>query len=304
MLSLYKLEVFNTVAQENSFSRAAEHLYMTQAAVSQHIHDLEIALGAQLFTRKPGGVQLTDAGIRLLDYTKNILGLVAQAESELTQVANLPHGSLLIGALPHAAALILPFWALPFQQTYPQLTLSVQPESAEVILDRVGDGLLDIGFVNTKIEDSHLKSTVLPDSEVGIIVHRNHAWSGRESISIREIDGQPFVACPARHYGNLWTNQLFSRFEISPRVIAELDDAKKILNAVHRDHAVTLLPRCIIRNRDDFHYLTLSEVEEINRPLYLYTSADLPISAIARAFLTQMAGSAADLDRLLAGLVK
>ena len=297
MLSLYKLEIFNAVAQERSFSRAAERLYMTQAAVSQHIHDLENALGAQLFTRKPGGVQLTEAGARLLDYTKQILGLVAQAESELTQVANLAHGALLIGALPHAAALVLPHWVLPFQQRYPQLTLSIQPESTPVILERVADGMLDLGFVDVPPEDGRLSSTPLPASEVGIIVSRNHPWSERDRISIRELDGQEFISCPARHYGRLWMNQMFARFEISPRIIAELDDTQKILELIRRQRAAAFLPRFIVQGQKEYHCLELSEAEEINHPLVLATLADSPISAIARAFLTQMSTDIFNLDQ-------
>jgi DNA-binding transcriptional LysR family regulator len=51
MLDLYKLQIFTTVAQEGSFSRAAEQLYMTQSAVSQHIKELETSLGVTLFER-------------------------------------------------------------------------------------------------------------------------------------------------------------------------------------------------------------------------------------------------------------
>jgi DNA-binding transcriptional LysR family regulator len=301
MLSLYKLEIFYTVAQESNFSRAAEHLYMTQAAVSQHIHDLEIALGAQLFVRKPAGVQLTGEGVRLLGYTKKILKLVAQAESELTQVAKLPHGSLIIGALPYAAALILPLWIQPFIQTYPQLTLSVQPEPSKVIIDKVADGLLDLGFVDSPIEDFQLVCTELPGCEVGIVVSQNNPWSRRESVSIQELNNQPFVTCPARHYGNLWTNQLFNRLDISPRIIAELDDIQKILDAVQQQSAVTLLPRCIIQGRNEYSYISLNDVNDMNKSLFLVTPADMPISAIARSLLTQMSLYFPNLYQILAG---
>ena len=62
MLDLYKLHIFTLVAREGSFSAAAQRLLMTQSGVSQHIQDLEHALGTALFVRGRRGVALTPAG--------------------------------------------------------------------------------------------------------------------------------------------------------------------------------------------------------------------------------------------------
>ena len=64
MLNLYKLEIFNTVAMEGNFSRAAERLLLTQPAVSQHMRDLEEILGTELFVRGPRGVRHGGSGRR------------------------------------------------------------------------------------------------------------------------------------------------------------------------------------------------------------------------------------------------
>jgi DNA-binding transcriptional LysR family regulator len=89
MLTLYKLEIFHTVSEEGSFSRAAERLRLTQPAVSQHIRDLEERLGKTLFQRSNRGVRLTAAGKLLLDYTRCILRMLAEAESAIAR----PQGS-------------------------------------------------------------------------------------------------------------------------------------------------------------------------------------------------------------------
>ncbi len=70
MLNLYKLEIFNRVAIDGSFSQAAEHLLLSQPAISQHIRDLEASLQSDLFIRGNRGVTLTPAGETLLDYTR------------------------------------------------------------------------------------------------------------------------------------------------------------------------------------------------------------------------------------------
>jgi DNA-binding transcriptional LysR family regulator len=75
MFSLYELEIFQTVAQEESISRAAERLYLTQPAVSQHVRALEDDLGIRLFERGPRGVTLTPSGKVLRDYARCLLRL-------------------------------------------------------------------------------------------------------------------------------------------------------------------------------------------------------------------------------------
>lgn len=92
MLSLYKLEIFNTVAIEGSFSKAADRLLLTQPAISQHIRDLENSLGRTLFERGNRGVMLTAAGETLLDYTRCILRMVTDAENALANLSEIKSG--------------------------------------------------------------------------------------------------------------------------------------------------------------------------------------------------------------------
>src|SRR5690606_38421729 len=100
MIDFYKLRVFAVVAREGSFSAAAERLYVTQSAVSQHIKDLETGLGRPLFLRNRRGVTLTAHGEVLQRYARDIFALVAQAEAALTDVAELREGRVSIGVTP------------------------------------------------------------------------------------------------------------------------------------------------------------------------------------------------------------
>ena len=118
MLSNYKLNIFAVVAQLGNISRAAEALYLTQSAVSQHIQSLEKILGVKLFTRSNKGVSLTPAGNKLLKFTDQILKLIAQAEYEITDINIMTEGTLKIGATGNAASYLLPSWVRSFQQNF------------------------------------------------------------------------------------------------------------------------------------------------------------------------------------------
>jgi DNA-binding transcriptional LysR family regulator len=115
MLDLYKLQIFSVVVQEGSFSAAAERLYMTQSAVSQHIKELEASLGRQLFQRGWRGVRLTSHGEILNRYTGEIFALVTKAESALTDIEHLTSGRVSIGATPGIGIYLAPDWVQYFR---------------------------------------------------------------------------------------------------------------------------------------------------------------------------------------------
>ena len=116
MIDLNKLHVFNVVAQAGSFSAAADRLYITQSAVSQHIKELETGLGRQLFQRGRRGVRLTPHGEILQRYARDIFALVARAEAALTDVAHLSEGRVSIGATPGVAVYLAPEWIQRFRR--------------------------------------------------------------------------------------------------------------------------------------------------------------------------------------------
>ncbi len=135
------------MAQEGKISRAAERLFMTQAAVSQHIHDLEAGLGVTLFERSSQGVRLTAAGETLREYAQKILWLAAAAESALTEVSNLKEGAAgEIGFTPLPPAC----WRLLAQKSFTQNTLpskshvytDITPALLQAVLEQeVGPGI-------------------------------------------------------------------------------------------------------------------------------------------------------------------
>ena len=114
-ITVQRLEIFLTVCQQGSFNKAADILFMSQAAVSQHMQSFEAAIGNRLFSRSARGVKPTAAGKRLEQYAKRILPLIAEAEQEIIDVANLKDQRLVIGATPGLSVYVLPQLLRQFQ---------------------------------------------------------------------------------------------------------------------------------------------------------------------------------------------
>jgi DNA-binding transcriptional LysR family regulator len=139
MLDLHKLMIFRCVATFGSFSKAAQELSMTQSAVSQHIQDLERALGVILFQRMSRGAQPTEAGLRLCDHTDELFRVVAKIEHDLVDIRDTAQRHLTISAAPGVAEYVLPGWIAAFQRRFSNikcLLRTAEPSEALLDLDR------------------------------------------------------------------------------------------------------------------------------------------------------------------------
>src|SRR5919197_4512494 len=141
MLDVRRLRVLQAVAEEGSFSAAADALSFTQSAVSQQIAALEREAGTVLVERNARGVRLTDAGRALVRHTEAIMARLAEAESELEAIAGLRGGRLRMAAFESAGATLMPLAIAAFRQQHPavELSLSLSEPEDSVPLLRSGD---------------------------------------------------------------------------------------------------------------------------------------------------------------------
>lgn len=117
-MELAELQVFVTVANERSFSRAATRLHRTQPAISQAVRRLEDELGERLFDRSAKDGKLTEAGRVLLDYAQRLMRLADEAEGAVRELRDLQRGRIMVGANEAAVHVLLPLLAR-FRAKYP-----------------------------------------------------------------------------------------------------------------------------------------------------------------------------------------
>lgn len=147
MLDVKRLRVLREVAQQGSFSAAADALSYTQSAISQQIAALEREAGTTLVERSARGVRLTEAGEALVRHTDAILARLADAEAELEAIAGLRGGRLRLAAFPTAAATIMPRAIASFRTKHPAVELSMEPMEPEQSVAALKAGEIDIATV-------------------------------------------------------------------------------------------------------------------------------------------------------------
>lgn len=153
-LDLYK--VFCLVAKQESFSKAAKQLFMTQPAVSQMIMQLENELDTRLFNRTPKGVTLTNEGSLLFEYANSAINLIEVGEEKLLEFKNLTAGELRIGVGDTISKYFLLPFLERFRNKYPSVNIRIVNGTTFEIRGSLKSGEVDIAICNLPIEDASL----------------------------------------------------------------------------------------------------------------------------------------------------
>ena len=145
-LDLYK--IFYYVAKNESITRAANELNISQPAISKQIKVLEEQIGIELFTRKRDGVSLTEAGEKIYNKIKNAMDLIYSAEDDLKSLNNLESGSINIGASKTIIHEYLMPYIKEFYKEHPNINIRIFTDKTSELIKKAKMGLVDIIFTN------------------------------------------------------------------------------------------------------------------------------------------------------------
>lgn len=289
LLDLYKLQVFVQVARAGSFSAAAERLFMTQPAVSQHMQELEAGLGRTLFQRGRRGVTLTAEGATLRDYAERILALVAEAEIAVIDLDHLASGQVSIGATPGVSGYLLPHWIHDFRERHPALTVALQTATTPAIVAQLLSRQIDLGLIEGEIDPAaaaRLEARPICDVAQRVVVGPKHPLWGRETISLPELEGLACATRQASSQSRIWLDGLLRENGVRPRIVAEFDNPEAIKRVVMAGTAFAVLPDYAVRAELERDALKSPNTDiAMSRGLRAAWSGSAPLSPIARAFL-------------------
>jgi DNA-binding transcriptional LysR family regulator len=241
-MELSELRVFLRVASERSFSRAAMKLHRTQPAVSQSIRRIEDALGERLFDRSTKDATLTEAGTLLRDYAERLLRLEEEAEAAVRDLKDLRRGRVLVGANEASVHAVLPLIAT-FRQAHPLVHVDVRRRPARTIGVDVAQGNLDFGVLTFQPAEEGLKSLVLGQDELVMLVHPSNPLAKRREATLAECARQTVIAHNDPSHVRERVLQLFDQHHIPANILISLPSLEGIKRAVAMELGVALLPR-------------------------------------------------------------
>ncbi len=189
----FRLKVFYSVSKNQSFTKAASELFISQPAVTKHVKLLEESLGIRLFERKGNSTTLTAAGEVLFKYATDIFQLYQEALFELGTMKNQFQGSLKLGASTTIGQYLISPILASFHEKFSQIELTLLNGNTEAIENEVLSENIDLGIVEGKKHHNSLKYYDFMQDELVAVVHTKSRFSNKNTIELSDLPNIPLV---------------------------------------------------------------------------------------------------------------
>jgi DNA-binding transcriptional LysR family regulator len=248
-LEYFRLTVFRKVAEQLSFRKAAEELYLTQPAVSMQIKALEEELGVVLFDRSGSHIGLTLAGKCMLKYSEESARLLHEAHNALAGFGGAQSGALTLGASTTIAQYVLPRLLSEFCASHPRVHPTLVSGNTEHIVKAVEDERIALGFIEGPPRSRNLTLMPFLEDELVLLAPAAHEWAEQAEIVPQDLTRAPLLmrerGSGTRHIIEL----ALERHRIrrgSLNVVMELDSTEAIKSAVEAGLGVGFVSRWAI----------------------------------------------------------
>ena len=285
-MDINQLEVLIAVAQEKSFSRAAERLHRTQPAISQAIRRLETEIGEPLFDRSSKDGTMTAAGRVLFGLAQQMINLRHGAHAAIKELKGLHRGKLSLTANEYTVMYLLPLLPL-FRARHPHIKIEVKRSLASRISSEILARETEIGIVSFKPNDAAITSVPVLTDELALIVPPDHPLAARKIVSVRELGAESFVAHNVPSPYRERVVRTFEKYRTPLNISLEMPTLEAIKRFVEGGMGVALVPRLTAQveiARGQVAALAVREMK-LERKLYLVYRKGATLSHAARAFL-------------------
>ena len=249
MFDFRQLRYFIAVAEELSFTRAAQRLHISQPPLSQQIQSLEADLGVRLLERNKRHVSLTEPGRLFLEQARQIIKQAGEARHQAVAAAAGFSGSLRLAyTVSVSFHPSLPQALLRFGRKAPNVHLQLSEMYTEPQFAALRDGAIDVGFVrNEPVHEADAKALrldVIDREPLLLALPSGHPLATRRHLRLSEVADQPFVAQPRELAATLYDRlvQLAARSDFHPQIRQHAQQLNGLLALVAAGIGLALVP--------------------------------------------------------------
>jgi DNA-binding transcriptional LysR family regulator len=284
---LYK--VFYYVAKHLSFSEAANHMYISQSAVSQSVKQLEEQLGARLFSRNTKQVKLTKAGELLFQHVEQAYNFLRTGERSISELHSLQQGEIKIAASDTICKYFLLPYLKQFHQLYPKIKINITNRPSPICAELLAKGLVDVSVMNLPNSeyDKSLKiSRLKPLQDVFIAGPKFRQLQGR-TLELDELMTYPLLMLERNSTTRLFFEQYLQANQLKTTPEIELDSVDILIELVKIGLGISFIAKEYIQKElTQKEIITLNVNAEIpRRYLGVVTHASLPVPVAAQKFI-------------------
>lgn len=245
-MEIGQIEAFIAVANEGSFTKAAEYLDISQPSLSNRIYRLERSLNGNLVDRRSRPVRLTSQGKVFLAYAERAIAILSAAEEVIRDQHGEEAIQLKVGCPFSVATYLMPEVVNRFSQNFPQAELLIETGNSDFVVDQLNDGLINLALAAAFPKHiSQTKILLRLHDEMAIAVSENHPLSTIQGLSINELWSYRVLLI---HWGAAFHAYVESLRQMSsnlgPLIRLPLASA---LPMAHQPNTVTFMPRRLIK---------------------------------------------------------
>ena len=271
-MELRHLRYFIAVVEQQSFTKAAEKLFIAQPPLSRQIQNLEEELGVQLLERGSRPVKTTEVGdffyqyaVKLVSNADNMISMTKRISSveKIMRIGFV--GSLLFGLLPRIINL--------YRQDHPHLKIELYEMGTKAQVEALKDGKIDVGFGRLKFSDPAIKRTLLRNERLYVAVAANHRLNQfkQQGVSLSELIDEKILCYPTTAKPNFATHVLsiFSDHGLEPNFVNEVREVQLALGLSAAGEGITIVPESSQAIKlNNLNYIPLIEPDAIS-PIFI-----------------------------------
>lgn len=245
-MNFKNLEYFIAVCREQSFTKAAEKLYISQSAVSKSVKKLESELDCTLVDRTSKEFLLTDKGEILYEMGKGLLQKMDEEVSRIYRELSGSKGKLVVGIPPVISTSYFSNIVYQFKSDFPEIDLHVIEAGAHSLKKLLLDGHVDLAILIKPLNKDEFHYIDLTEDEAVLLVHKTHPLAMAGSVSMEELKDDSFILLDETY---MLYHQIVERAEESgftPKIIGKSYQWDYICELVGNNVGVSILPRPIL----------------------------------------------------------
>jgi DNA-binding transcriptional LysR family regulator len=292
-----QLKYMLMVAEERSFSKAAQKLYIAQPSLSQYIQKLESQLGVELFDRSTSPLRLTYAGELYAETAKHILDLNMQLSQQMEDIVDFKKGRLVIGLSTFRSTYIMPMLLPSFYEKFPGIDVVLVEGTSPELYDLAVKGVTDISIMTLPINEEHFSYESIMEEEILLALPPHHSIcekfkaakkdKARHKIELSCLCEEPFILLKQNQKLHRISTYLCEQAGFKPKIILETESIEAAHAFAAAGMGITFIPDTIAsfnRFLEQPLYFSLEEFKATRTLVIAYRKGKY-ISKAAKEFI-------------------
>ena len=259
-MDLRQLTALVAIADHGTFSAAARALYTVQSNVSGHVGRLERELGVLLVDRQRGG--LTDEGLVVVERARRVLHELDDIAAEMASRGDEVRGDSRLGVIGTTARWLLPQLLTQLRAQHPGVHVTVHEGNTTNLLPRLLTQQLDATIVHLPVDDPEVTVEPLFAEDLVLLVHTRHHLSGRTSIPLSELAGEPLMLPPLGAALRRAIDRAAANVGVELEAQVEIDGVRLLTSLAFEGYGAAIVPATAVPRwlKGDFQRIEVPEL--------------------------------------------